>query len=68
MTVYQTWLPGYREEDPIIYPATTDRMTVLAELRKHPFRGRYVTIWEGLERRGHMMFKPGQSVTSEDFT
>lgn len=67
MNTYQTWLPGWREFDPVIYATTNDRMAVIAQLRQHEGRSRYVTVWEGAERRGHMMFRPGQIVTLDDF-
>jgi len=64
---YQTWLPGWREFDPVVYGVTSDRMAVIAQLRQHEGRARYVSVWDGTERRGHMMFRPGQIVTLEDF-
>ena len=65
--MYQTFVPGWREFDPIIYPTTTDRMVVLAQLRQHEGRARYVDVWIGGHRAGHLMFSPGQIVTLEDF-
>ena len=67
MNTYQVWLPSWREFDAVVYGTTTDRMAVIAQLRQHEGRARYVTVWDGTERRGHMMFRPGQIVTLEDF-
>ena len=67
MREYQVWLPGWRELDPTIHPKTNDRMVVIAELRRHEGRARYVTVWDAGRYVGNMMFRAGQNVTLGDF-
>lgn len=64
--VFDVWVPGWREFDPVLYAPTVDRMVVLAQLRQHEHRTRYVAIKKDLRLSGHLCFKAGQIVTLAD--
>ena len=63
---YEVWVPGFREFDPVIHPATTDPMTVIAQLRQHEHRVRYVAVDVDGRRVGHLSFHAGRIATLAD--
>lgn len=67
MNTYQVWLPSWREFDAVVHPVTTDRMAVLAQLRQHAGRVRYVSVWKDGSIAGYMTFHSGQDATLGDF-
>ena len=67
MNTYQVWLPSWREFDAVVYGVTTDRMAVLAQLRQHAGRVRYVSVWHNGKIAGYKTFHAGQDATLEHF-
>lgn len=65
-TMFDVWVPGWREFDPVMYSPTVDRMVVLAQLRQHEHRTRYVAVTTDGIRRGHLSFRAGQIVSLAD--
>lgn len=65
-TMFDVWVPGWREFDPVLYSPTVDRMVVLAQLRQHEHRTRYVSVERDGRRAGHLSFRAGQIVTLAD--
>ena len=64
--MFDVWVPGWREFDPVMYSPTVDRMVVLAQLRQHEHRTRYVAVTTDGICRGHLSFRAGQIVTLAD--
>ena len=63
---FEVWVPGFREHDPIMYSPTADPMAVLAQLRQHETRTRYVSVDVDGRRVGHLAFHAGRIATLAD--